>query len=76
VWSLASYGELAGAPDRFTFLIAAVKAILLNLLSVGASFGALVIVFQEGHGSKLFGSRTAGTVYPIVRFSRLPSSSD
>jgi putative drug exporter of the RND superfamily len=48
-------------------LFAAVKAILLNLLSVGASFGALVIVFQEGHGSKLFGLHgPTGTVYPIV----------
>lgn len=48
-------------------LFAAVKAILLNLLSVGASFGALVLVFQEGHGSKLFGlSGPTGSVYPIV----------
>jgi len=48
-------------------LFAAVKAILLNLLSVGSSFGALVVVFQEGHGSKLFGlSGPTGTVYPIV----------
>jgi len=48
-------------------LIAAVKAILLNLLSVGASFGALVVVFQEGHGSKIFGlNQPTGTVYPIV----------
>ncbi len=48
-------------------LFAAVKAILLNLLSVGASFGALVLVFQEGHGSKLFGvAGGTGTVYPIV----------
>jgi RND superfamily putative drug exporter len=48
-------------------LFAAVKAILLNLLSVGASFGALVIVFQEGHGSKFFGlNGPTGTVYPIV----------
>ncbi len=48
-------------------LFAAVKAILLNLLSVGASFGALVLVFQEGHGSKLFGLHgPTGTVYPIV----------
>jgi len=48
-------------------LFAALKAILLNLLSVGASFGALVLVFQEGHGSKLFGlSGPTGTVYPIV----------
>jgi RND superfamily putative drug exporter len=48
-------------------LFAAVKAILLNLLSVGASFGALVVVFQEGHGSKLFGlGGPTGSVYPIV----------
>ncbi|MGA7513115.1 MAG: MMPL family transporter [Candidatus Sulfotelmatobacter sp.] len=48
-------------------LFAAVKAILLNLLSVGASFGALVVVFQEGHGSRLFGlDGPTGTVYPIV----------
>jgi putative drug exporter of the RND superfamily len=48
-------------------LFAALKAILLNLLSVGASFGALVLVFQEGHGSKLFGlDGPTGTVYPIV----------
>jgi putative drug exporter of the RND superfamily len=48
-------------------LFAAVKAVLLNLLSVGAAFGALVVVFQEGHGSKLFGlNGPTGTVYPIV----------
>ncbi len=48
-------------------LFAAIKAILLNLLSVGASFGALVVVFQEGHGSKLFGlGGPTGSVYPIV----------
>jgi putative drug exporter of the RND superfamily len=48
-------------------LLAAIKAILLNLLSVGASFGALVLVFQEGHGSKLFGLHgPTGFVYPIV----------
>jgi len=48
-------------------LFAAVKAILLNLLSVGAAFGALVVVFQDGHGSKLFGlNGPTGTVYPIV----------
>jgi putative drug exporter of the RND superfamily len=48
-------------------LFAAVKAILLNLLSVGASFGALVLVFQEGHGGKLLGlDGPTGTVYPIV----------
>jgi RND superfamily putative drug exporter len=48
-------------------LFAAVKAILLNLLSVGAAFGALVLVFQEGHGSKLFGlDGPTGAVFPMV----------
>ena len=48
-------------------LFAAFKAVLLNLLSVSASFGALVLVFQEGHGSKLFGlDGPTGSVYPIV----------
>jgi RND superfamily putative drug exporter len=48
-------------------LFAAVKAILLNLLSVGAAFGALVLVFQEGHGSWIFGLHgPTGTVFPIV----------
>jgi RND superfamily putative drug exporter len=48
-------------------LFAAIKAILLNLLSVGASFGALVLVFQQGHGSRLFGLHgPTGSVFPIV----------
>jgi RND superfamily putative drug exporter len=60
-------GSLLALLIGFRSLFAAVKAILLNLLSVGASFGALVLVFQEGHGSKLFGlDGPTGTVYPIV----------
>jgi RND superfamily putative drug exporter len=48
-------------------LFAAVKAVVLNLLSVGAAFGALVLVFQDGHGGRLFGVGTAaGSVFPIV----------
>ena len=48
-------------------LFAAVKAVLLNLLSVGAAFGALVLVFQEGHGVRLFAvSAPIGVVFPIV----------
>jgi RND superfamily putative drug exporter len=60
-------GSLLALMIGLRSLFAAVKAILLNLLSVGASFGALVIVFQEGHGSKLFGLEgPTGSVYPIV----------
>jgi RND superfamily putative drug exporter len=31
------------------------KAVLVNLLSIGAAFGALVWIFQEGHLSRLLG---------------------
>ncbi len=61
------FGSLLALLIGLRSLFAALKAILLNLLSVGASFGALVVVFQEGHGSKLFGlGGPTGTVYPIV----------
>jgi RND superfamily putative drug exporter len=33
----------------FRSIVLPIKAIVLNLLSIGASFGALVFVFQEGH---------------------------
>ncbi len=60
-------GSLLALMIGLRSLFAAVKAILLNLFSVGASFGALVVVFQEGHGSKLFGlDGPTGNVYPIV----------
>jgi RND superfamily putative drug exporter len=60
-------GSLLALSIGLRSLFAAVKAVLLNLLSVGASFGALVVVFQQGHGSKLFGlDGPSGSVYPIV----------
>ena len=61
------FGSLLALLIGIRSLFAAVKAILLNLLSVGASFGALVLVFQEGHGGKLFGlGGPTGSIYPIV----------
>jgi putative drug exporter of the RND superfamily len=51
----------------FRSLFAAVKAIALNLLSVAASFGCLVLVFQDGHGSSLLGvPGGTGSVFPLV----------
>ena len=51
----------------FRSLLVAVKAVLLNLLSVGASFGALVLVFQEGHGARWLGlAGPTGSVFPII----------
>ena len=54
--ALVVVGTLLALLGGFRSLFAAVKAIALNLLSVAASFGALVLVFQDGHGSSLAGS--------------------
>jgi RND superfamily putative drug exporter len=39
----------------FRSLLLPVKAAVANLLSVGASYGVVTFVFQEGHGAKLLG---------------------
>ena len=36
----------------FRSIVVPIKAIVLNLLSVGAAYGVLVLVFQDGHGEK------------------------
>lgn len=51
----------------FRSILIAVKAVALNLLTVAAAFGALVLVFQEGHGSQIFGLvEPTGQIFPIV----------
>jgi len=67
VMALVVVGTLLALLLGFRSLFAAVKAIVLNLLSVAASFGALVLVFQDGHGSSFLGVRGGtGSVFPIV----------
>jgi putative drug exporter of the RND superfamily len=39
----------------FRSIIVPLKAIVMNLLSVGAAYGLMVLVFQEGVGADLFG---------------------
>ncbi|WP_028063678.1 MMPL family transporter [Solirubrobacter soli] len=46
----------------FRSIVIPVKAIVLNLLSVGASYGLLKLVFQDGHGEKLLGFESNGAV--------------
>ena len=67
VIALVVGGTLIALLAGFRSLFAAVKAIALNLLSVAASFGALVLVFQDGHGVRFLGV-PEGTVsiFPIV----------
>ena len=46
----------------FRSIVIPIKAIVLNLLSVGAAYGVLVLVFQEGSASRCSASpRTAGS---------------
>ena len=47
-------------------VVVPVKAIVMNVLSLGASFGALVWVFQDGHLAGLLGAETTGALDPTV----------
>jgi RND superfamily putative drug exporter len=53
----------------------AVKAVLVNLVSLGATFGFLVLFWQDGHGSNLiYGVPATGSIrnwIPIVTFAFL-----
>src|SRR3954447_26939404 len=47
----------------FRSLLLPLKAILLNILSVGAAWGVLVLVWQEGHGSSaIWGVDPTGSI--------------
>ena len=46
----------------FRSIVIAIKAVLLNLLSVAAAYGALVLVFQHGWGKELLGFDVTGGI--------------
>ena len=46
----------------FRSIVVPIKAIILNLLSVGAAYGILKLVFQDGHGEKLLGFESVGGI--------------
>jgi uncharacterized membrane protein YdfJ with MMPL/SSD domain len=46
----------------FRSIVIPIKAILLNLLSVGAAYGVLTLVFQDGHLEGLLGFHSIGGV--------------
>jgi RND superfamily putative drug exporter len=58
----------------FRSLLLPLKAVLLNLLSVAAAWGLLVLVFQHGYGSGIWGiapTRAINVEMPIVVFAFL-----
>jgi putative drug exporter of the RND superfamily len=60
-------GTFVALMVSFRSVLVPVKAIALNLLSVGAAFGAVVLVFQEGHGASWAGlAGPTGGVFPAV----------
>jgi RND superfamily putative drug exporter len=48
----------------FGSVVLPVKAVLMNALSLAASFGVVVWIFQEGHLSDLLGFTATGTLAP------------
>ena len=50
----------------FRSIVVAAKAIVLNLLSVAAAFGVLVIVFQHGFAKDLLGFSSTAGIDPVV----------
>ena len=50
----------------FRSIVVAAKAIVLNLLSVAAAYGVLVLVFQHGFGKGLLGFSSTAGIDPVV----------
>jgi uncharacterized membrane protein YdfJ with MMPL/SSD domain len=48
----------------FRSIVIPIKAIVLNLLSVGSAYGILTLVFQDGHGEKTLGFTSVGGITP------------
>ena len=48
----------------FRSIVVPIKAIILNLLSVGAAYGLLTWLFQDGHGEKALGFNSVGGITP------------
>ncbi len=58
----------------FRSIVIPLKAIIMNLLSVGATYGLLVLVFQKGFGAELFGFQQADVIdawIPLFLFTIL-----
>ncbi len=58
----------------FRSLVVPIKAIIMNLLSVGAAYGLMVLVFQHGVGADLLGFQQSDSIaawVPLFLFSVL-----
>ncbi len=56
----------------FGSIVIPVKAIIMNVLSLGAAYGALVLIFQDGNLEGLLGFKSVGAIHlesPILMFA-------
>ena len=70
------FSQVVGLVVLATFVVLAVgfrsvlvplKAIVLNLVAVASAFGAVTLVFQDGHGASLLGlSGPLGGIFPAI----------
>jgi uncharacterized membrane protein YdfJ with MMPL/SSD domain len=73
-WMLAIVALVMGLVLGVAFrsVVVPIKAIVLNALSLTASFGAIVVVFQDGWGASVLGFVPTGTselLLPVLLFS-------
>jgi len=67
VIALVLSGTLLALFAAFRSVLVPIKAVALNLLSVAGAFGAVVLVFQDGHGVRALGlPGPVDGVFPIV----------
>ena len=50
----------------FRSVVLPIKAIAMNLLATGATLGLVVLIFQEGHGERLFGFSSPGFIQSFL----------
>jgi RND superfamily putative drug exporter len=50
----------------FRSVFVPLKAVIVNLLSIGASYGLLVLIFQDGYGASLIGVGKKGPIESFV----------
>jgi RND superfamily putative drug exporter len=67
VVGLVVVGTILALLVGFRSVLVPLKAVTLNLLSVAAAFGAVTVVFQEGHGAGLAGvDEPMGAIFSIL----------
>jgi RND superfamily putative drug exporter len=65
--ALVALLSLLALARAFRSVVLPIKAVLLNVLSVGAAYGALVLIWQHGYGSRaLWGIPATGVVVDFV----------